>query len=316
MKSLKLINGNLKIINIEKPALRDTGAIIKVIGCGLCGSDIVKIREKDDSAILGHEVVGEIVEINSKTDFKKGDIVVISHHYPCGTCEYCLRKSYSMCRFFKSTNLFPCGFSEYLYASEGHLEHTTFKVPNGFEYDHIAFTEPLACCIRAVERADLISGASTLTLGLGSIGLLMAQASRNYGYNSYGFDIDYQRQKNALNYGIEFDENIEYDAIFMTSGSHHAIPTALKYVRDGGKIIVFSSVKCDSGYTNNDIYYRELSVIASYSPSVDNLKTSYKMITQGKINLDNISTTYKFDDIQKALDDTVSGKIYKAYIEL
>ena len=316
MKSLKLINGNLEIINAQKPVLEGLGAIIKVIGCGLCGSDIVKIREKDDNAILGHEVVGEIVEINTKTNFKKGDIVVISHHYPCGTCEYCIRKSYSMCRFFKSTNLFPCGFSEYLFASEGHLEHTTFKVPNGFKYDHIAFVEPLACCIRAVERADLINVANTLTLGLGSIGLLMAQASKNCGYNSYGFDVDSARQEQALNYGIKFDENIKYDAIFMTSGSHLAIPTALKYVRDGGKIIVFSSVKGDFGYTNNDIYYRELSVIASYSPSVDNLKTSYKMITQGKINLDNISTTYKFDDITSALCDTVNGKIYKAYIEL
>ncbi len=316
MKSLKLKNGNLEIINVEKPVLNGLGAIIKVIGCGLCGSDIVKIREKDDSAILGHEVVGEIVEINTKTSFKKGDIVVISHHYPCGTCEYCVRKSYSMCRFFKSTNLFPCGFSEYLFASEGHLEHATFMVPKGFEYDHMAFVEPLACCIRAVERADLINGANTLTIGLGSIGLLMTQASKNYGYSAYGFDIDNKRQENALNYDIKFDENIKYDAIFMTSGSHHAIPTALKYVRDGGKIIVFSSVKTDDGYTNNDIYYRELSVIASYSPSVDNLKTSYKMITQGKINLDNISTTYKFDDIAFALDDTTKGKIYKAYVEL
>ncbi len=316
MKSLKLINGKLEIINAKPPILEGAGAIIKVIGCGLCGSDIVKIREKDDSAILGHEVVGEIVEINTKTSFKVGDVIVISHHYPCGKCDFCARGSYSMCRFFKSTNLFPCGFSEYLYASEGHLENTTFKVPEGFKYEHIAFVEPLACCIRAVERASLMTGVNTLTLGLGSIGLLMAQASKNYGYNSYGFDVSSERQAQALNYDIKFDENIKYDAIFMTSGSERAIPTALQYVRDGGKIIVFSSVKDNSGYTNNDIYYRELSVIASYSPSVDNLKTSYKMITQGEINLDNISTSYRFGAIEEALADTISGKIYKAYIEL
>ena len=112
----------------------------------------------------------------------------------------------------------------------------------------------------------------------------------------FHFKITYffiKTQKFAKNFGIEFDENLKYDAIFMTSGSSYAIPDALKYVKDGGKIVVFSSVKDNSGYTNNDIYYRELTVIASYSPSVENLKTAYKMLYEKKIKVDNISTIYK-----------------------
>jgi L-iditol 2-dehydrogenase len=316
MKTLKLINGNIQIINQEKPILSEAGAIVKVIGCGLCGSDLVKIYEKQENAILGHEVVGEIVEINTKTDFKVGDKIVVSHHFPCGECEFCLNKSYSMCPSFKATNFDPAGFSEYMKISEGHLKNTAFKLDGSISDIEISFTEPLACCIRAVERADLRAGARALTIGLGSIGILMAQAVHEFGVESYGVDVDKSRQQFAKNFGIKFDENIKYDAIFMTSGSSFAIPDALKYVKDGGKIIVFSSVKDNSGYSNNDIYYRELSIIASYSPSVENLKMAYNMLVNKKINVENISTVYNFEDIEMAIKDTISKKIYKAYIEL
>ena len=316
MKTLKLVNGKIQIIDHKMPTLDTTGAIVKVLGCGLCGSDLVKIYEKNNNAILGHEVVGEIVEINSETNFKVGDKIVVSHHYPCGVCDFCLNKSFSMCETFKSSNFDPAGFSEFMKITEGHLENTAFKLNNSLTDIEASFTEPLACCIRAVERASLRAGASALTIGLGSIGILMAQAVREFKVKSFGVDVDKSRQEFAKKFGIEFDENIKYDAIFMTSGSAFAIPDALKYVKNGGKIIVFSSVKDNSGYTNNDIYYRELSIIASYSPSIENLKMAYKMLEDRKVVVDNISTTYSLEDFEKAVDDTISKKIYKAYIEL
>ena len=58
------------------------GAIVKVLVCGLCGSDIVKFVHKiaHDGTVLGHEIVAEIVDINSDTNFKCGDVIVTSHH--------------------------------------------------------------------------------------------------------------------------------------------------------------------------------------------------------------------------------------------
>ncbi len=313
MKSVKLVNGELKVVKAQKPVLTELGAIVKVEGCGLCGSDIVKIREGSENAILGHEIVGEIVEIASKTDFKVGDKVVVAHHYPCFECEFCARESYSMCSVFKCSNVYPGGFSEFISITEGHLENTVFKLSEDFDFVFASFVEPLACCERAVRRANLGEGANTLSLGLGSIGLLMAQAC---GLNSYGFDVNPERQKFAKLFGIEFDPNLKYDAIFMTSGSAKAIPTALSLVKDGGKIIVFSSVEGDSGYTNNEIYYRELSIIGSYSPAPIDLKNAHSKILNKEIRLEGISTIYPLQDIQKAVDDTLSGKIYKAYIKI
>ena len=325
MKSAKLIDGKVKIIDVEIPKLTSGGAIIKVLGCGLCGSDLVKIKhatsETEKNIVLGHEVVGIIEEI-STDDFKVGDIVALGHHYPCFNCEYCKNGSYSMCRSFKKTNIYPSGFSEYIKVDENHLKYTVYKMSDNLKDDEKAFVEPLSCCIRAVERAGFSynndnSNFSALVIGLGSIGLLMMKALSAFKVQTFGFDINPKRMELANNHGFSFNDNKKYDTVFLTAGSSKAIKTALKYVIDGGKIIVFSSVEDDfKGFNNNDIYYRELSVIASYSPSPSDLRLSAELLNKGIVNVKGLSTTYSLDNLAKAVDDSFSNRVFKAYIKI
>ena len=102
----------------------------------------------------------------------------------------------------------------------------------------------------------------------------------------------------------------------MTSGADKALDTALKVVKKGGKILVFSSTPKNAGYPNNEIYYKELTVLGSYSPSPDDLKDSFELLTSGKVNVKNLTTIYPIDKIQQAFDDTISNKIFKAYIKM
>ena len=324
MKSAKLLNSKVEIIQIDKPTLNTKGAIIKVFGCGLCGSDIVKIKhatkENEDKVVLGHEVVGQIVEIDSNTNFKVGDIVALGHHYPCFNCEFCRIGAYSMCETFKKPNISPCGFSEFIKVDENHLKYTVYKVPKNLEYQEIAYLEPLACVIRAIRRAGYTldndnSKSNSLVIGLGSIGLITAQALKAFGVMAFGYDINKNRTDFAKKYGVEYKKD-EYDCIFMTSGSTKALNTALEHVRNGGKIIVFSSVENEAGYKNNDIYYRELSIIGSYSPSVEDYKISYDFLCNKKVNVKDTSTIYTLDNLPLAIEDSICGRVFKAYIKV
>lgn len=299
------------------------GAIIKTLGCGLCGSDIVKFRQKfvKDGTVLGHEIVGEIVEINSKTDFKVGDKIVSSHHIPCFKCTYCNNENYSMCEHFKKTNIFPGGFSEYIYISEEHLQNVAVKIPNNLNEIEASFYEPLGCCVRAVKRANLKENSKILVIGLGSIGILMGQALIAYGMDVYGCDILQERIDLANNFGIKaFNsseaDNLSVDAVFMTSGADVTIDLALKTVKNGGKIVVFASTPKNFGYANNEIYYRELTIMGSYSPSPADLKDSIQLLGSGKVKVKDISTVYNFEDIENAFHDTISNTILKAYIKI
>ena len=295
------------------------GAIVMTLGCGLCGSDIVKFRHKivHDGAVLGHEIVAEILEINSDTKFKKGDRIVTSHHIPCGECNFCRHGNVSMCEHFKKTNIFPGGFSEKVFVSEEHLQNVAYLVPENMPDAEISFYEPLGCCIRAIKRCALQKDDTALIVGLGSIGLLMGEGLKAMGYKIYGCDLIPERIELAKKMGIEpFDFSFEVDGVFMTSGADKAIDTALKAVRAGGKILVFSSTPLSNGYPNNEIYYKELTVLGSYSPSPADLKDSFDLLASGKVNVKGLTTVYPLDKIQQAFDDTVANKIFKAYIKI
>lgn len=299
------------------------GAIVKVLGCGLCGSDIVKFIHKiaKNGTVLGHEIVAEVVDINSDTSFKIGDEIVTSHHIPCGECVYCKHGNVSMCKHFKSTNIRPGGFSELVYLSEEHLQNVAHLKPENLSDIEASFYEPLGCIVRAVKRTNLLEGDEVLVVGLGTIGILTAQALKAYGANVTGCDLIPERLEYLNSLGInaidvkKLDDEYKADAIFMTSGADKAIDTALKYVRNGGKVVVFSSTPHDdSSYPNNEIYYRELTVMGSYSPSPKDLEDSLELLRTGKVIVKGLSTVYKLDDVEQAFEDTMANKIMKAYI--
>jgi len=325
MKTAEIENDILVIKERENESLSGRkGAIVKVLGCGLCGSDIIKLKQHlaKNGTVLGHEIVAKIIDIDSDTEFKKDDIIVTSHHIPCGNCEYCKNGNVSMCRHFKETNIKPGGFSEKVFVSEEHLKNVAYIKPENLTNAEASFYEPLGCCVRAVKRAALRENSTALVIGLGSIGILMAQALRAFGMKVIGCDLIPARVQLLKNLGIEafclteMCESIKADGIFMTSGSDKAISTALKYVRDGGKILVFSSTAQNFGYPNNEIYYRELTILGSYSPSPKDLKDSLDLLESKKVKVSGLSTEYPLEKVQKAINDTLENKIMKAYIKI
>lgn len=338
MKAALLKEKNIfEIEDIKMPELEGKGALIKVLGCGLCGSDIVKMKTAmvKEGSVLGHEIVGIIEQIQTETAFQVGDKVVLGHHVPCFNCEFCRGGSFSMCKTFKKTNIKPGGFCEYLKVSEAHLKNTVCKVPEDMSDIVASFTEPLACCVRAIKRAEIQKDDTILIIGLGSIGLLMGQTARVYGAKVIGCDILQDRLSMAKKLG--FEETILYqsnettsdllkkklhapsgvDKVILTAGNDNSVAFALKSIRDGGDIVIFASIKSnDKGFSNNEIYYRELSVKASYSPAPEDIKESFALLKDGKINVEHITEVYDFKDLNQAVMDFTSNKILKAYIKI
>ncbi len=335
LKAAVAENQQITVQETEIPVLEGRGAIVKVLGCGLCGSDIVKFKNHPEPIVLGHEVVGEIVQIKNGLfpKFKKGDKIVLGHHIPCMKCRYCKNENYSMCREFKETNIHPGGFAEYIFVSERHLKNTVFKVPKNLDDMEISFMEPLGCCVRAVKRAGVKEGTTSLVIGLGSIGILMGQAIKAFKGDVIGCDLIDERVSIAEN--LHFDCSMKFegddatsekikemtsgygaDIVFMTSGSDKTLDFALKSVRDGGTILVFSSIPNENGYSNNDIYYRELKIMGSYSPSPADLKDAYDLLRKKKVCVKYLSTQYPLEEIAQAIDDTIANKTLKAYIKI
>lgn len=330
--------GQLKVVNLPKPDLKNKqGAIIKLIGCGLCGSDIVKIKKDlvSPGTVLGHEVIGEIEEINSfENAYKKGDKVVIAHHVPCGNCSYCLQGSYSMCDTFKNTNLEPGGFSEYIFISDLHLKYTTVKVPDNISDIKATLMEPLGCILRALDRVKIEKNQNILIIGLGFVGLLFLEVIKGSGVKIFGCDINQERINLGRSSGADFvfnskdineslnvirdnTDSIGADIVILASGATQSIDLALKLVRDGGKILVFASIPDENtGFMNNSVYYRELSIIGGYSSAPEYLLSAMNLLGSDKINVDKLCMIMDLEEINQAVDQIVSQKAMKVYLKV
>jgi len=304
-------NEGLKLAELPTPNINEDEALVKVDVCGVCGSDLVKIKQGlvPEGTVLGHEVVGTIVETGSQIRrWSGGQKVIVAHHAPCLNCYFCRAGNYSMCNQFKNTNITPGGFSEYIKLSRAHLEQTTFLIPKGTVSDHeIALTEPLACCLRAIQRAQISTTNSVLICGLGSIGIMLGKLCIERGAYTFGCDllqdrINLAKEMLAIHDGylakpselkswvLNKTDGRGADIVFLASGSYKSLEDAISLVRAGGKIVVFSSITKEKGFYNNEIYYRELTIIGSYSPSPVSLKDAYQLIITGKIKLKKLIT--------------------------
>src|ERR1700730_14614866 len=159
------------------PAPGPAELLLRVRGCGLCGSDILKVTAAAPApAVLGHEVVGDVVEVGAGVHrFAAGDRLLGGHHLPGLVLHYRRRVSPSMCPHFKRINRDPGGFAELVRVPAPNVEHAAFRLPAAMADEAASFTEPLACCLRAVKRARIAPGDTALVVGLGSIGCLLVQ---------------------------------------------------------------------------------------------------------------------------------------------
>ncbi len=338
MKALLCYSQNeFKLEEIDKPEIREEEMLIEMLYTGLCGSDIVKIFDPAvrKPAVFGHEVVGRVVETGKNvTGFKTGDIVVTAHHIPCYRCHYCLHGNHSMCRHFKETNIYPGSFCQYIRLSKEHIRYTTFKVPPDLNLLEALFIEPLACCIRAMDRIAFCKNDIFSVVGTGIIGMLFIQLIKLAGERVAAIDLDDERLSLARILGAGYtinpsNKNVAreiknitargIDIAVLTVTNKNTLSEALLYLRDGGTVNIFGASGKESRFEVDleNVYKRELTIISSYSATPETLRRAYDIVTGKKINLSPlIPEVLPLSDFKNGLDLMMQRKIYKAVFKL
>jgi L-iditol 2-dehydrogenase len=300
-------DARLRVEEWPRPAVGPAELLLRLRGCGLCGSDIVKlVGPIAHPMVLGHEVVGDVVEVGSGVSgFAVGDRAVAAHHVPCGACHYCRRGSGSMCRAFKASNLDPGGFAEYVRVPADNVRYATFRLPASLDDEAASFVEPLACCHRAVRRAGVSREDTAVVVGLGSIGCLFVQLLARAGATVIGVDRLPARALLAKRLGAtavgtpddvaattrELSERRGADLVVVTAGGAGVLPWAADVVRDGGSIHYFAGGGGDSlPLPLETLYHRELTVTSTYSSSPADLAAAFELLVTGEISVDGLIT--------------------------
>ncbi len=298
--------GDLELRDWPEPVAGARELLVRVRGCGLCGSDIVKILSPDTRApaVFGHEVVGDVIAAGAAvTRFSVGQRVVVAHHVPCFQCHYCRCGSASMCRAFKRINLDPGGFAELCRVPAPNVEHATFALSPGMSDETASFVEPLACCLRAVKRSGAVAGDAALVIGLGSIGCLLSQAFALAGVTVFGADLVADRRTLGRVAGAKvFDVDAELtaalseategrgaDVAMITAGGGSLLPWVAARLRDGGHVHYFAG---GEGATLPlplaDLYHRELTISSTYSSSPTELREAFDALATGRVRVDGL----------------------------
>jgi L-iditol 2-dehydrogenase len=305
---------NIRIEQRPVPVIGEQEVLVRVSGCGLCGSDIIKIvQQASPPVILGHELSGIIVERGrAVTELAEGQRVIVAHHVPCGECHYCRHGNYSMCPSFKVSNIDPCGFAEYIRVPTEHVRHTTLPLSDTLSDEEASFTEPLACCVRAVRRMSFMDGDAIAIIGLGSIGLLMVQAVKALGkrankiVHTIGVDILPERLALARELGIDevllaipeetglrdacyaLTEGRGIDGAIITVGGAKPLLQALACLRKGGALSIFAAQAGTVPINIETLYQQELSISSTYSSSPEDLRIALDLLTQREVQVERL----------------------------
>lgn len=305
-----VVRGRDRIVAEEwpRPTIGPGELLLRLRGCGLCGSDLAKLASGTPSGpvVLGHEVVGEVVAVGDDVAaFAVGDRVVAAHHVPCGECHYCRRSSSSMCRAFKASHLDPGGFAEYVCVPRPNVEHATFRVPPHLIDEAASFVEPLACCLRAVKRARIHAEDTAIVVGLGSIGILFVQLLKREGAVVVGTDPLGERADLAKRFGADVADTPALamsaardltdgrgaDQAIVTGGGAEVLRWASPAVRDGGMIHYFAGGGGEALPLSLDaLYHRELTLTATYSSSPADLAEAFRLIAGGDVSVERLIT--------------------------
>ena len=338
MKSLAKLKAQTGIwmTDSPEPVTGHNDLKIKIKKTAICGTD-VHIYNWDDWAqktipvpmVVGHEYVGEVVEIGQEVrGFSIGDRVSGEGHITCGHCRNCRGGRVHLCRNTTGVGVDREGaFAEYLVIPA----YNAFKIPDDISDDLASIFDPFGNAVHTALSFDLV-GEDVLITGAGPIGIMAAAVARHVGARHVVItDINQYRLDLATKMGATRAVNVAssnlqdtMDELGMTEGfdiglEMSGVPMAfsdmLDKMNNGGKIAMLGIPPSDMGIDWTKVIFKGLTIKGIYGREM--FETWYKMasLIQSGLDLTPIITHhFGVDDFQQGFDQMCSGQSGKVIL--
>ena len=281
----------------EIPEPGTVEVLIKVMECGICGTDVHIYRGEylgDYPVIPGHEFSGVITAVGSQVKrFKVGDRVAVEPNIACDNCSQCLNNRQNFCLNWQAVGVtLPGGMEQYVTAPE----KAVFNIGD-LPFEEAAFMEPLSCVVHGVERARIALADRIAILGAGPIGDLILQMSRLQGAAHITMlESNPGRAELACRLGADIVVNrledlkqATYDVVIDATGAIQVMNRTIDFVRNGGTVLLFGVPPSGKNIEMEafKIFQKGLTILSSYT-SVRNSFQAVGLLQTGQIKVNSL----------------------------
>jgi 2-desacetyl-2-hydroxyethyl bacteriochlorophyllide A dehydrogenase len=311
MKAAIWVEANrMEIREIPEPEPVSGEVIIKVLACGVCGTDCHifagEVPLAKPPQVLGHEIFGEVIEnASDTTSLRKGMKVSVDPVIGCGTCSCCKEGKTNLCD--QSTIIGYArtgGFSQYTSVPATHL----YPMKDDASPKGGILVETLACVLNGYDRLGFKAGRSALILGAGCVGLLWTQLIKNsVSTRLIQTEIVPKRGETARKLGADFvidantpswsdaireiePEGVDY--IIDATGSSQAVQESISLLKKGSIFMMFGVAPEVERVEISpyELFMKEITIMGAKMPPFT-MERAVRTIEAGLIDYDTLVTT-------------------------
>jgi 2-desacetyl-2-hydroxyethyl bacteriochlorophyllide A dehydrogenase len=288
-------------LELPEPELTPGHALLEVLACGVCFSDVKTSRghmpfsdELPLPHIPGHEICGRVLATDPPGEFEAGTRVVVHHYSPCGRCARCRAGQENLCTNLKAWLGFTHhgGFAERVVVPLDRL----LPIPDSVDTLRAG---PMTCALgtayrAVVGRGQVAAGERVAVIGLGGVGIHAAQIARHAGAEVIGID----RSERALAVARDLDldaraandTSVEraapdgFDVVIDMVGRTETLERAAALTRPGGRVV-------GVGYAQGQrlsietprFVLGELELVGSRYVARDELERAIRLVADGRV---------------------------------
>jgi L-iditol 2-dehydrogenase len=300
------------------PAAPEGGLLLRVLACGLCGSDLRTLRSGHRKVtfpwIIGHEVCGDVVAVGDqyRGPWTVGERLAVGPLAYCGVCDFCVDGAFELCDAYREiAQAWPGGFAEYLAIPDACVRSGTIQpAPDGLAPAYAAISEPVSSCVHAQEKGGVGLGDTVVVIGAGPIGCIHASLARARGAaRVIVADIVDERLTMAEAFGPDAKVNAAEvdlvdevrrltqgrgaDVVVTATPAPVAQVQAVEMTRKGGRILLFGGLPKDRsrpGIDTNLIHYNALHLIGTTIFAPRHQRIALDLMASGRIPVDKLVT--------------------------
>ena len=292
---------------LPDPALAPGHALLEVLACGVCFSDVKIARGRMPFSadlplphVPGHEICGRVLETDPAGALAPGTRVVVYNVFPCRRCDRCRAGEEQICRNPEQRAGFtdPGGFRERIAVPLDRL----LEVPDGIDAAHAA---PMTCALgtayrAVVTRGAVTAGARVAVIGIGGVGIHALQIACAAGAAAVGVDRAAAALEAARGLGLDARAGSDdvagvlleessgqgYDVVVDTVGSPSTMTTADRLVRPGGRIVVVGyAVGSSLELPSARLVLEEVQVIGSRYARRSEMEQAIRLVADGRVQM-------------------------------